>query len=103
MTRDFARSPVGRLFVDVRIGPPADTFGGAGGESKARLFEVFGYAFLARKPKIEPVGRGLFFRVSSVLDRHPGQVLLGEDVDLHVSGFRDEIGNLLLGILGVGH
>jgi hypothetical protein len=49
--------PVDRLdheqsgFVDVRIGPPADTFGGAGGESKARLFEVFGYAFLARKPK----------------------------------------------------
>ena len=35
-------------FVDVRIGPPADTFGG---ESKARLFDVFGYAFLARKPK----------------------------------------------------
>jgi len=34
-------------FVDVRIGPAADTFGGAGGESKARLFEVFGYAFLA--------------------------------------------------------
>jgi hypothetical protein len=38
-------------FVDVRIGPPIDTFGGAGGESKARLFEVFGYAFLAHKPK----------------------------------------------------
>ena len=35
-------------FVDVRIGPPIDTFGGAGGESKARLFEVFGYAFLAQ-------------------------------------------------------
>ena len=28
-----------------------DTFGGAGGESKARLFEVYGYAFLARKRK----------------------------------------------------
>jgi hypothetical protein len=38
-------------FVDVRIGPPVDTFGDAGGESKARLFEVFGYAFLAFKPK----------------------------------------------------
>jgi hypothetical protein len=38
-------------FVDVRIGPPVDTFGGAGGESKARMFEVFGYAFLAHKPK----------------------------------------------------
>jgi hypothetical protein len=38
-------------FVDVVIGPPVDTFGGTGGESKARLFEVFGYAFLARKPR----------------------------------------------------
>ena len=38
-------------FVDVHIGPPVDTFGGAGGESKARLFEVFGYAVLAHKPK----------------------------------------------------
>jgi len=37
-------------FVDVQIGQPADTFGGAGGEKKARLFEVFGYPFLARKP-----------------------------------------------------
>jgi hypothetical protein len=37
-------------FVDVRIGPPVDTFRGAGGEKKARLFEVYGYAFLARKP-----------------------------------------------------
>ena len=38
-------------FVDIVIGPPTDTFGGAGGEDKARLFEVFGYAFLARKPE----------------------------------------------------
>jgi hypothetical protein len=38
-------------FVEIVIGSPADTFGGAGGESKARLFEVYGYAFLARKPK----------------------------------------------------
>lgn len=38
-------------FVDIEIGRPVDTFGGAGGESKARLFEVFGYAFLAFKPK----------------------------------------------------
>jgi hypothetical protein len=38
-------------FVDVRIGPPVDTSGDAGGESKARLLEVFGYAFLAYKPK----------------------------------------------------
>jgi len=37
-------------FVDIQIGPAVDTFGGAGGESKARLFEVYGYAFLARKP-----------------------------------------------------
>lgn len=37
-------------FVDVQIGPAADTFGGAVGEDKARAFEVYGYAFLARKP-----------------------------------------------------
>jgi arsenite methyltransferase len=38
-------------FVNIRIGPAVDTFGGAGGESKARLFEVFGSAVLAHKPK----------------------------------------------------
>ena len=38
-------------FVDVQIGPPVDTFGEAGGESKARLFDVFGYAFRAHKPR----------------------------------------------------
>ncbi len=36
--------------VDVRVGPPVDTFGGARGETNARAFEVYGYAFLARKP-----------------------------------------------------
>jgi hypothetical protein len=38
-------------FVDVEIGPPVDTFGGATGEDKARVYEVFGYVFLARKPR----------------------------------------------------
>jgi len=38
-------------FVDIAIGPAVDTFDGAGGESKARAFEVYGYAFLAHKPK----------------------------------------------------
>ena len=37
-------------FLDVRIGPAVDTFGGAGGEANARAFDVSGYAFLARKP-----------------------------------------------------
>jgi hypothetical protein len=37
-------------FVDVKIGPPVDTFGGASGEDNARRFEVYGFAFLARKP-----------------------------------------------------
>lgn len=37
-------------FVYFQIGPPVDTFGGAGGEKNARVFEVSGYAFLARKP-----------------------------------------------------
>ena len=35
-------------FVDVRIGPPVDTFEGASGENNARAFEVYGYAFLPR-------------------------------------------------------
>ena len=35
--------------VDVEIGPPVDTFGGAVGEDKARAFEVYGYAFRAQK------------------------------------------------------
>jgi hypothetical protein len=64
----------------VRIGPPADTFGGAGGESKARLFEVFGYGFLARKRNRRCRVRSLSFGPRSVLDMHPGQVLLGEHV-----------------------
>jgi hypothetical protein len=37
-------------FVDVVIGDAVDTFGGASGEEKARTYEVFGYAFLARRP-----------------------------------------------------
>jgi arsenite methyltransferase len=37
-------------FVEVRIGPPIDTFQGASGEKNARRFEVFGYSILARKP-----------------------------------------------------
>jgi len=37
-------------FIDVRVGSPCDTFGDAPGEKKARRFQVYGYAFLARKP-----------------------------------------------------
>jgi hypothetical protein len=40
----------GTGFVDVRIGDPVDTFGGAGGEENARSFDVSGYSFFARKP-----------------------------------------------------
>jgi arsenite methyltransferase len=36
-------------FHDVRIGPPVDTFADAGGEEKARAFDVSGYAFYARR------------------------------------------------------
>ena len=36
-------------FVDVCVGEPVDTFGGASGEEKARTYEVYGYAFLARR------------------------------------------------------
>ena len=37
-------------FVNVEIGPPVDTFGGARGEANARAYDVLGYAFLAVKP-----------------------------------------------------
>jgi hypothetical protein len=37
-------------FREVTVGPPVDTFSGAGGEDKARAFEVFAYSFLARRP-----------------------------------------------------
>jgi len=37
-------------FVNIQIGDPYDTFGGARGERKARLFSVYGYTFLAHKP-----------------------------------------------------
>ena len=36
-------------FGDVTIGPAVDTFSGARGEANARSFEVYGYAFLARR------------------------------------------------------
>ena len=36
-------------FAEVQIGPPVDTFAGASGEAKARTYDVFGYAFFARK------------------------------------------------------
>lgn len=39
----------GAGFVDVEVGAPVDTFGGAPGERNARSFEVYGYPFTARK------------------------------------------------------
>jgi hypothetical protein len=36
-------------FVDIQVSQSYDTFGEARGEKKARLFEVYGYTFLARK------------------------------------------------------
>jgi hypothetical protein len=43
-------------FTDVLIGEAADTFGGATGEGKARAFQVYGYAFMARRPPDGPAG-----------------------------------------------
>ena len=37
-------------FTDAVISEGVDTFGGATGEEKARAYEVYGYAFLARRP-----------------------------------------------------
>ena len=36
-------------FADVEIGSQVDTFVGATGEEKARAYDVYGYAFLARR------------------------------------------------------
>ena len=36
-------------FINIQIGDAVDTFGGATGEEKARAFEVYGYAFRARR------------------------------------------------------
>ena len=38
-------------FVDIQVSQPYDTFGEARGEKKARLIEMYGYTFLARKPE----------------------------------------------------
>jgi len=38
-------------FVDIQVSQPYDTFGEARGEKRARLFDVYGYTFLARKPE----------------------------------------------------
>jgi len=40
----------GAGLVDVELGPPVDTFAGAGGEEKARQFGTYGYPIRARKP-----------------------------------------------------
>ncbi len=45
-------------FTDVVIGEAIDTFGGAKGEDKARAFDVYGYAFMARRPLDDPVSHG---------------------------------------------
>jgi hypothetical protein len=37
-------------FTGIVTGEATDTFSGAAGEEKARAFEVYGYAFLARRP-----------------------------------------------------
>jgi hypothetical protein len=36
--------------TDVVTGDAVDTFSGANGEAKARAFDVYGYAFMARRP-----------------------------------------------------
>jgi hypothetical protein len=41
-------------FTDVMIGDAVDAFGGARGEDKARAFDVYGYAFLAKRAS-EPI------------------------------------------------
>jgi hypothetical protein len=42
----------------VVTGEAVDTFGGAKGQDKARAFDVYGYAFMARRPAEIPAGHG---------------------------------------------
>ena len=44
-------------FTNVVIGGAVDTFGGAKGQDKARTFDVYGYAFMARRPPESPASR----------------------------------------------
>ena len=37
-------------FVDVEVGPSVDVFAGAGGETNAKAFAVYGYAFVGTRP-----------------------------------------------------
>ena len=37
-------------FTGIEVSEPFDTFAGAGGEDKARAFDVYGYTFQAVKP-----------------------------------------------------
>ena len=41
----------GAGLVEVEFGPIVDTFGGAGGEEKARKYGTNGYPIRARKPQ----------------------------------------------------
>lgn len=50
-TEQWTELMVDAGFVDVEVGEPVDTFGGAPGEDNARRFEVFGHPFYARKPE----------------------------------------------------
>ena len=42
----------GAGLVDGALGPPVDTFAGAGGEEKARAFGTLGYPIYARRPPV---------------------------------------------------
>ena len=41
-------------FTNVVTGEAVDTFGGAKGQDNARAFDVYGYAFMARRPPESP-------------------------------------------------
>ena len=40
----------GAGLVDIELAHPVDTFAGASGEAKARMFGTYGYSIRARKP-----------------------------------------------------
>ena len=48
---DWCRLLTDAGFTDVSVGPAIDAFGGSGGESNARRFDVYAHVFLATKPE----------------------------------------------------
>src|SRR5438105_15885560 len=73
-------------FTDVVIGDAVDTFGGAKGQDNARAFDVYGYAFMARRP---PEGlHSIRLTLGSSVRQGPGRH--GDERPGHACGYQGE-------------